>query len=114
MNTNEKTMSIAIPPHGLIEHLRSMTDANDHSGARWTVANWIVEQLREQGCTMADPNYRKAKSFYCVFEAIATIHSELGHLPTEIYELRYRRTEEMLEFVEKLNPEAADAIRKAL
>lgn len=27
MNTNEKTMSIAIPPHGLIEHLRSMTDA---------------------------------------------------------------------------------------
>lgn len=114
MNTNEKTMSIAIPPHGLIEHLRSMTDANDHSGARWTVANWIVQQLREQGCAMADPNYRKAKSFYCVFEAIATIHAEIGHLPTEVYELRYRSTEEMLEFIEKSNPEAADAIRKAL
>ena len=114
MNTNEKTMSLAIPPHGLIEHLRDMTDENDHSGARWTVANWIVEQLREQGCAMADPNYRKAKSFYRVFEAIATIHAELGHLPQEVYELRYRRTEEMLEFVGKLNPEAADAIRKAL
>lgn len=114
MNTNEKTMSLAVPPHGFVEHLRSMTDANDHSGARWTVANWIVEQLREQGCAMADPNYRKAKSFYCVFEAIATIHAEIGHLPTEVYDLRYRRTEEMLEFIAKANPEAADAIRKAL
>ena len=114
MNTNEKTMSIAIPPHGLIEHLRSMTDANDHSGARWTVANWIVQQLRAQGGTIADSDFRKAMSFYRVFESIATIHSELGHLPTEIYELRYRRTEEMLEFIGKANPEAADAIRKAL
>ena len=108
------TMSLSTPPHEFIQHLRSMTDANDHSGARWTVANWIVEQLREQGCAMADPNYRKAKSFYCVFEAIATIHAELGHLPPEVYELRYRRTEEMLEFVGKLNPEAAEAIRNAL
>lgn len=49
MNSNEKkTMSLAVPSHGLIEHLR-MTDANNHSSARWTVANWIVEQLREQG-----------------------------------------------------------------
>ena len=107
-------MSLSTPPHEFIQHLRSMTDANDHSVARWTVANWIVEQLREQGCAMADPNYRKAKSFYCVFEAIATIHAEIGHLPTEVYELRYRRTEEMLEFVGKLNPEAAEAIRKSL
>ena len=53
-------------------------------------------------------------SFYCVFEAIATIHAELGHLPTEVYELRHRRTEEMIEFIAKANPEAADAIRKAL
>lgn len=108
------TMSLATPPHGLIEHLRSMTDANDHSGARWTVANWIVDQLREQGYSMADANYRKAKSFYCVFEAIATIHAEIGHLPREVYDLRYRRTKEMLEFIEKANLEAADAIRKAL
>ena len=114
MNSNEKTMSIAIPPHGLIEHLRSMTDANDHSGARWTVANWIVQQLRAHGFTMKDSSLRLAMSFYRVFESIATIHSELGHLPTEIYELRYRRTEEMLEFIGKANPEAADAIRKAL
>ena len=109
-----RTMSLATPPHEFIEHLRSMTDANDHSGARWTVANWIVEQLREHGCAMADANYRKAKSFYRVFEAIATIHAEIGHLPTEVYELRYRSTEEMLEFIEKANPEAADAIRNAL
>ena len=114
MNSNEKTMSIAIPPHEFVEHLRSMTDANDHSGARWTVANWIVEQLREQGYAMADANYRKAKYFYRVFEAIATIHAEIGHLPNEVYELRYRQTDEMLEFVAKLNPEAADAIRNAL
>ena len=114
MNTNEKTMSIAIPPHGLIEHLRSMTDANDHSGARWTVANWIVQQLRAHGFTMKDSSLRRAMSFYRVFESIATIHAEIGHMPTEVYELRYRRTGEMLEFVGKLNPEAADAIRKAL
>ena len=114
MNTNEKTMSLATPPHEFIEHLRSMTDSNDHSGARWTVANWIVGQLREQGETIADSDYQRAMSFYCVFEAIATIHAELGHLPTEVCELRYRRTEEMLEFIEKANPDAADAIRKAL
>lgn len=108
------TISLSVPPRGLVEHLRSMTDSNDHSGARWTVANWIVQQLREHGCTMADPNYRKAKSFYCVFEAIATIHAEIGHLPPEVYDLRYRRTEEMLEFIAKANTEAADAIRKAL
>ena len=114
MNSENKTVSLANPPHGLIEHLRSMTDANDHSGARWTVANWIVEQLREQGGTTADSDYRRAMSFYCVFEAIATIHAELGHLPPEVCELRYRRTEEMLEFIEKENPEAADAIRNAL
>ena len=107
-------MSLSTPPHEFIQHLRSMTDANDHSGARWTVANWIVEQLREQGCAMADPNYRKAKSFYCLFEAIATIHAEIGRLPLEVYELRYRRTEEMLEFIGKSNPEAAEAIRNAL
>lgn len=53
-------------------------------------------------------------SFYRVFEAIATIHAELGHLPLEVYELSYRLTEEMLEFVGKLNPEASDAIRKSL
>ena len=114
MNTNEKTMSIAIPPHGLIEHLRDMTDANDHSGARWTVANWIVQQLREHGFTMKDADFRRAMAFYRVFESISTIHAEIGHLPTEVYELRYRRTEEMLEFVGKLNPEAAEAIRNAL
>lgn len=114
MNTNEKTMSIAIPPHGFVEHLRSMTDANDHSGARWTVANWIVQQLRDQGFTMKYADFRRAMSFYCVFESIATIHAELGHLPPEVYDLRHRRTEEMLEFIEKANPEAADAIRKAL
>ena len=108
------TMSLAVPSHEFIEHLRRMTDENDHSGARWTVANWIVEQLHEQGCAMADANYRKAKSFYCVFEAIATIHAELGHLPHELYELRHSRTEEMLSFIDRLNPEAADAIRKAL
>ena len=111
MNTNEKTMSLSIHPRGLIEHLRSMTDANDHSGARWTVANWIVQQLRAQGGTIADSDFRKAMSFSCVFEAIATIHSELGHLPQEVHELRYRRTEEMLELIGKANPEAADAIR---
>lgn len=110
----KSAMSISIPPHGLVEHLRSMTDANDHSGARWTVASWIVQQLRAHGGTMKDANFRRAMSFYCVFEAIATIHAELGHLPTEVYELRYRRTEEMLEFVGKSNPEAAEAIRKAL
>ena len=114
MNTNEKTMSLSMPPRGLIEHLRRMTDANDHSGARWTVANWIVQQLRAQGFTMKDADFRLAMSFYRVFESIATIHAEIGHLPTEVYELRYRRTEEMLEFVAKLNPEAADAIRKVL
>ena len=107
-------MSLSTPPHGLIEHLRDMTDANDHSGARWTVANWIVQQLREQGGTTKDASYRKAMSFYCVFEAIATIHAEIGHLPPEVYDLRYRRTEEMLEFIEKANHDAADAIRKAL
>ena len=63
---------------------------------------------------MADANYLKAKSFYRVFEAIATIHAELGHLPHELYELRYRRTGEMLAFIDRLNPEAADAIRKVL
>ena len=69
---------------------------------------------------MADANYRKANPYYCaksyyfVFEAIATIHAELGYLPQEVYELRHRRTEEMLSFIGRLNPEAADAIRKAL
>ena len=101
-------------PQGLIDHLRRKTDANDHSGARWTVANWIVKQLRERGGTIADADYRQAMSFYCVFEAIATIHAELGCLPHEVCELRYRRTEEMLAFVGKANPEAAEAIRKAL
>lgn len=114
MNTNEKTMSLATPPHGLIEHLRSMTDANDHTGARCAVSGWLMRQLYEHGCTIADSDLRKAMSFYRVFEAISTIHAELGHLPQEMYELRYRRTEEMLEFIGKLNPEAADAIRKAL
>ena len=114
MNTNEKTMSIAIPPHEFVEHLRSMTDANDHSGARCAVSGWLMRQLYEHGCTIADSDLRKAVSFYRVFEAIATIHAEIGHLPNEVYELRYRQTDEMLEFVAKLNPEAADAIRKAL
>ena len=114
MNSEKKTMSLATPPHGLIEHLRSMTDSNDHSGARWTVANWIVEQLRAHGFTMKDADFRRAMSFYRVFESIATIYAELGHLPQEVYDLRYRRTDEMLEFVAKANTEAADAIRNAL
>ena len=108
------TMSLATPPHEFIEHLRRMTDANDHSGARCAVSGWLMRQLHEHGCTIADSDLRKAMSFYRVFEAIATIHAELGRLPLEVYELRYRRTEEMLDFVEKSNPEAADAIRKAL
>lgn len=108
------TMSITIPPHGFIERLRNKTDANDHSEARRTVASWIAQQLLEHGGTTKDPNLRKAMSFYRVFEAIVTIHAELGNLPTEVYELRYRRTKEMLEFVGKLNPDAAEAIRNAL
>ena len=63
---------------------------------------------------MKDAYFRRAMSFYRVFEAIATIHAELGHLPQEVYGLRYCRTKEMLEFIEKENPEAAEAIRKAL
>lgn len=87
---------------------------NDHSGARFTIANWIVQQLRAHGFTMKDSSLRRAMTFYRLFEAIATIHAEIGHLPPEVYDLRYRRTEEMLDFVEKANPEAAEAIRKAL
>ena len=108
------TMQLAIPPHGLIEHLRRKTDTPNHSGARWPVANWILQQLRAHGGTMKDADFRRAMSFYRVFEAIATIHAELGHLPQEVYELRYCRTKEILEFIEKANPEAAEAIRKAL
>ena len=63
---------------------------------------------------MADAYYAKAMSFYCVFEAIATIHAELGYLPHELCSLRYRRTEEMLDFVGRINPEAAEVIRKEL
>ena len=107
-------MSIPIPPHGLIERLRSMTDANDHRGARCAVSGWLMRQLYEHGCTIDDSGLRKAVYFYRVFEAIATIHAEIGFLPHELYELRYRRTEEMLKFIEKANPEAADAIRKVL
>ena len=114
MSSKKTTMTLDIPPHGLIEHLRRKTDENDHSGARWTVSNWIIEQLRNRGYTTSDADYRQAMSYYCVFEAIATIHAELGHLPEEVCELRYRRTEEMLAFVGKANPEAEEAIRKAL
>lgn len=107
-------MSLATPPHEFIERLRRMTDANDHSGARCAVSGWLMRKLHEHGCTIADSDLRKAMSFYRVFEAIATIHAELGYLPQEVYELRHRRTEEMLEFVGKSNPEAAEAIRKSL
>ena len=107
-------IALAMPPQGFIDHLRCKTAANDHSGARWTVANWIVEQLREQGGTFADADYRRAMSFSCVFEAIATIHAELGYLPEELVSLRYRRTKEMLAFVRKVNPEVAEAIRSVL
>ena len=107
-------ISLSVPPRGLVEHLRRMTDANDHSGARRIVANWIVDQLREQGGTIADADYRQAMSYFCLFDDIAMIHAELGYIPHELYELRYRRTEEMLSFIGRLNPEAADAIRKAL
>lgn len=105
---------IHIPSHEFIERLRNKTDANDHSGARCTVSGWLVKQLHEHGCTIADSDLRKAMSFYRVFEAIAKIHAELGHLPLEVYELLYLRTEEMLDFVEKANHEAAEAIRNAL
>lgn len=110
----DNIISLPIPSYDLIKHLQQKTDTNDHSGARWTVANWIVERLREQGRTMADAYYAKAMSSYRVFEAIVTIHVELGYLPHELYELRSRRTEEMLTFVGKINPEAAELIRKAL
>lgn len=109
-----KAIALAMPPQGFIDHLRRKTAANDHSGARWTVANWIVKQLREQGGTIADADYRQAMSFSCVFEAIATIHAEFEHLPEELVSLRYRRTEEMLAFIGKTNSEVAEAIRKAL
>lgn len=105
---------IHIPSHEFIEIMRRKTEENDHNGARCSVSGWLMRQLHEHGCTIADSDLRKAVSFYRVFEAIATIHAEIGHLPLEVYELRHRRTEEMLEFIEKSNPEAADAIRKAL
>lgn len=110
----KSAMSISIPSHRLVERLRSMTDANDHSGARRTIANWILRQLRAHGFTMKDADFRRAMAFHRVFEAIATIHDELGYIPTELYKLRCRRTEEMLEFVENANHDAADAIYNTL
>ena len=105
---------IHIPSHEFIEIMRRKTEENDHNVARCHVSGWLMRQLHEHGCTIADPDLRKAVSFYRVFEAIATIHAELGPLPLEVYELRYLRTEEMLEFIEKQNPDAADEIRNAL
>ena len=112
--TSKLSFLIPIPPYGLINHLKQKTDANEHSEARWTVASWIVKRLREQGGTIYDKECSKAMAFYCVFEAISTIQAELGYLPYELCELRSRRTEEMLAFVAKINPEAEELIRKAL
>ena len=105
---------IHIPSHEFIEIMRRKTEENDHNVVRCSVSGWLMRRLHEHGCTIADSDLRKAVSFYRVFEAIATIHAELGYIPHELYELRYRRTEEMLAFIGRLNPEAADAIRKAL
>lgn len=107
-------IKLQMPPSWLIDQLRRKTATNDHSGARLTAVNWLMRQLRANGLTTADQLYRTAMGLYCVFESIAIIHAELGSLPSDVADLRWRKTEELIRLIRRLNPEAAEEIRKAM
>lgn len=91
------------PAKTTVEYWRELTEENQHGLARVEISQWVSEQafyLDDGG-----------RGFH---EAIETVAGELGSTPQGLLELRARKTRELLAFVGRHSPEAADAIRKSL
>lgn len=108
-----KKITLNIPPKAKLDEWRRMTDSNDHTEARRDICYWLMDRIYEQYPASGD-EYRRAADFHRVFTAIKVIHEDAGHLFQDLYEYRYKKTEELVAFVRSMNPDAADAIYNTL
>lgn len=106
-----KKITLNVPPKAKLDEWRQMTDNNDHTEARRDICDWLMDRLYEQ---YPNDEYRMAADFHRVFTAIKAIHEDAGHLFQDLYEYRYKKTEELIAFVREINPDAADAIYNTL
>ncbi len=100
------------PAKTTVEYWRELTEENQHGLARVEISQWVSEQafhLDDGG-----RGFHEANALHRVLAAIETVAGELGSTPQGLLELRARKTRELLAFVGRHSPEAADAIRKSL
>ena len=112
------TITLEMPQKSDLDYWRELTNWNNHTLARKEIAEWLVKQFHAQGAIVPHKNgydaFSKALDLLRVFEAIETIHCELTYLPSELAQLRNRKTDALFDLVRGISPEVSDAIHKTL
>lgn len=112
------TITLEMPQKSDLDYWRELTNQNNHTIARIEIAEWLVKQFHAQRAIVPYKNgyaaFSKALDLLRVFEAIDTIHCELTYLPSELVQLRERKTGAMFDLMRGISPEISDAIHKTL
>lgn len=105
---------LKIPAQTTVEYWKQLTDENAHNRARIEICKWLLIQFNES----KDRNFRPPTSevvrLHKIFSAIETIAEDIGHMINDLLDLRYRKTEQMIALVRRINPEVADIIYHSL
>lgn len=103
---------LTIPAQTTVEHWKKLTDDNAHNRARIEICSWLLRQLH------TDNQRTEAEhaliQLHKVFSAIETIAEDVGHMPSDLLEIRYTKTDLMISLVRRLNPEVAKIIYNSL
>lgn len=106
------------PPQPTLDRWRRLTDRNQHALVRLEISKWLEERVgawvRSLGYGEWGTRFRAACLLRETFSALALIEGEIGHAPQEFSALSDRKTHDMIRFVRRFGPEAADAIRRTL
>ena len=112
------TITLEMPQKSDLDYWRELTNWNNHTLARIGIAEWLVKQFHAQGAIVPHKNgydaFSKALDLLRVFNAIETIHCELTYLPSELAQLRNRKTGELFDLMRGISLEISDAIHKTL
>ncbi len=106
------------PPQPTLDRWRRLTGRNQHALVRLEISKWLEERVgswvRSLGYREWGTRFRTACLLRETFSTLALIEGEIGHAPQEFAELSDRKTRDMIRFVRRYGPEAADAIRRTL
>ena len=107
---------LELPAQSTVEHWKSLTHDNAHNRARLEICKWLLVRFNEAQEKERNfiPPFGELMQIHKVLTAIETIAEDVGHMPSDLLDIRYDKTNQLIALVRRLNPEIADIIYHSL